>query len=97
MAHKYEILRTMFETKRKEAQLKNGLTPENLVVRTRGNLGHKLQNDRTDFGYNRSMAVVHIESEMLEAGEKVTSKLLLVATQRIAEENRKSNDNTLSA
>ena len=96
MAHRYELLRLMFETnKTKKAQ---EYSPANLVVKTRANTGSKCKTAQDDFDYNRSMTAVKIDAMMLEENvKKVTGKKLERAAAKVAEQKRKTNENTLSA
>lgn len=96
MAHKYELLRLMFETNKTKKTLE--YAPANLVVKTRANTGSKCKTGQDDFNYERSMIAVAIDKNLLQQkAKKITSKRIKTAVKEIIENNEKVISSELSA
>lgn len=98
MAHRYEELRLLFQLNCKKCQLEKGISPENLVVKSNPVKGHVLDSEQKDFSFDRSMIVVAIDKNMLkQKAKKITGKRLIKAAVEVAEKNKSTVDNTLTA
>ena len=72
-----ETARLSFLIRRKELLLRM----ERKDVVGKGNFGHKCQEARDEFSYNRAMLEISINEELISQEKKVTSKNLIKATQ----------------
>ena len=85
-----------FDIERKNLLLT--LTQKDVVVGKKGIRGHKCQESRDQFSYERSMIAVSIDNNLLQQkAKKITAKRIKAAINQMIEDNKKVIESEFTA